>query len=382
MRVKQFLRGLGRGLAWWFSIGLITGPGRVLSEWSKAGITPPWYLLIALLFGAGLGVYGLVVLWRTRRSFREELAWLATGVITWIGAVILGLLVMAALFGRAKGPPSATPSQITPSTPPIAQPISLRQLDWKRVLAEDPDIKVLPEDECGGGLTSYQCIKIKDKLSAGYAVTEDILFGDLSGDNQDEAVIMVHSGGSAGNDGLLVYKLEGGKPTLMDVLGGYNLSAQFDKDGKFSVREPVSAGYEPNCCPGGEKITHYGLQENKLAVISRVERGRDEARSYAVKHFYSLLNEREYDKAYNLLSHTFRTSHPYDAWVEDFSPLHSIEAKVKESGKAEPIGVGLILTEKSDGHVVTRRLVGTWILIYSLEAHQWLLDKDKISEVK
>lgn len=37
MPVKQILFGLSRGLGWWFSLGLISGAGRLSSNWSKAG---------------------------------------------------------------------------------------------------------------------------------------------------------------------------------------------------------------------------------------------------------------------------------------------------------------------------------------------------------
>ena len=105
-------------------------------------------------------------------------------------------------------------------------------------------------------------------------------------------------------------------------------------------------------------------------------------RAYAIEHFYDLLNELNYREAYSLLSSRYQAQHPYDAWVDELLATVSIRVTTSDRGGSDTIGVDLIVTELSSGPIVTRHLIGTWRLIYSSQANQWLLDEAKLSEAK
>ncbi len=361
----------------------------------------PWPVMVGALMAAGLGIYGLVVLWRTRTTLREESMWVAMGIMVWTGVVLLGLgaFVLVANFISYVTTPSPVtqPRAVSRSTVSGLPIPNLRDLNWKRVLTEDPKIKVFPAEECGGLSSARPCIEVAQKGDdegniGGYANTEETLFGDVDGDGQDEAVILIDSGGTAGNVGLLVYGIREGKPTFSTALGGYKVVAGFAHDGKFYVSQPVYAGWEANCCFSGEEIIYYRLQGKQLVAVSREERGVEGARGFAIQHFYDLINKRNYREAYNLLSPAMQASQPYDVWAARFVNTNSIhvetseQALVMRSGnppQGDPVTFVLTVTERTtSGEMMTRRFAGTWSLTYSLEAHQWLLDRNEIREVK
>lgn len=60
------------------------------SEWSKVGVSPPLLVTLVSLAMAALGIYGLVILWRTRSNLGIELAWIGIGMFTWFGFVSFG----------------------------------------------------------------------------------------------------------------------------------------------------------------------------------------------------------------------------------------------------------------------------------------------------
>src|SRR5438105_1346782 len=132
--------------------------------------------------------------------------------------------------------PTAAPTSIARSTPtPVAPPpvvnptrtgkgLDMRTLDWFKVVTTDPNLTYDPSIPPPPGVQvgPYVTLK-KDANAAGHALVENdrILFMDMSGDGQEEAVISLFSGGTAGNLGLLVYTAVHNAPALADALPGY-----------------------------------------------------------------------------------------------------------------------------------------------------------------
>ncbi len=95
--MKQPWDGLSRGLGWWISFGLVTRAGWIFGHWAVAGVPPTLYVGLLSLVMAELGIFGLIVLWRTRRSLREELTWVGIGIFALNGLIFL---VIGVLFGN------------------------------------------------------------------------------------------------------------------------------------------------------------------------------------------------------------------------------------------------------------------------------------------
>lgn len=88
-------------------------------------------------------------------------------------------------------------------------------------------------------VTSQVYIDAKDDLEYNDAVKNfglDIQYGDVTGDNQEEALVSIPSGGTAGITAVLVYGLDGEKVKLLQRIDGYKMVARA-KNGNLEVAE-------------------------------------------------------------------------------------------------------------------------------------------------
>ena len=178
-----------------------------------------------------------------------------------------------------------------PTNPPTQAPtrtgFDMRAVDWFKVVTTDPNLKYDPTVQPPPGLTRAPWVQLKSNNDIqGHALIErdQILFVDISGDGQEEAVISIFSGGTAGNLGLLVYTVANNAPILADSLPGYKIGGVADGN-RLKVTEPIYQGWEPNCCPSGFFETRYRLQANKLVQVSRSEVPIPEARKMTVEKY-------------------------------------------------------------------------------------------------
>jgi hypothetical protein len=248
-------------------------------------------------------------------------------------------------------------------------------VDWNTFLAQDPNLEHPDAPDLGNpNLGPYVERKQGDNVEAdGYALTANILYADLTGDGADEAIITLFSGGTAGNIGLLIYGPGPAEPVLITALGGYKLFAQAD-EGQLVVTQPVYGKWDGNCCPGGFNETRYQLEDNKLKATASKTEGYPEARLPTVELFYSLLNNKQYEEAYAFLSPAFQAINPFEQWRAGYQNTESIEIEAAENFDGS-IAVTLTSVEQTPNGNVTRRYEGTWTLIWSNDASQWLLNK-------
>lgn len=280
-------------------------------------------------------------------------------------------------------PPAAateTP-QLTPAAPTRSAPLtSLRNADWPTVLRNDPDLERQVVSTTPGSGPGDLYVRYKAQDVAGYPELEDIAYGDLNGDGSEEAVISLHSGGTAGTVGLLIYTMTASGPRIVAARSGYKLRAQIE-GGKLVLRNAVYAGWEPNCCPSSIQVTHYRLQGNNLITEADRREPVPELRLLTVERFYTLLDARQYEEAYRFLSPSFQAANPYAPWVAGFATTQRVAARVGE-GRDGSVSVELTVTERTGGGgVQTRRFQGRWSLVFSNERNQWLLDRAEIQEV-
>ena len=272
---------------------------------------------------------------------------------------------------------------LTPRAVPIPpDPLNARAWDWSRVVATDPAL-AHPDVPGFGGINFGPYVEARGAAglvaAQGYAMTApaDMAFADLDGDGADEAAIHLFSGGTAGNTGLLVYKTGDGYPRLAAFMGGYKVWARADGR-ELLVTEPIYAGWEPNCCPSGYSETHYRLEAGRLVPTRRVEAGHEETRALTVEQFYALLGRKEYAAAYAFLSPAFTAANPFASWRAGYESTETIEARVTELPDGL-VGVELTAVDRTQAGAVTRRYRGTWSLVWSSAASQWLLDRAEIT---
>ncbi len=275
-------------------------------------------------------------------------------------------------------PPSA--ATLTPLT--ASGLVNLRHVDWNAFLAATPDLDhpaVPPPTSNNFG--PYVQVKTGSPQTAiqGFAMTDGILSLNFSDDGQEEAVISLFSGGTGGNFGLLIYKAGPTEPVLAAYLGGYKVGAVADGN-QLLVREPIYAGWEPNCCPSGMSETHYRLEGNRLVAKTRTANGIPEMRLYTVQRFYELLEQKKYVEAYAFLSPTFQAAKPFDAWQAGYQNTVSFTFQAADRPDGS-VAINLTSVDQTASGQATRHFQGTWTLVWSDTAKQWLLDRGLISPV-
>ena len=298
----------------------------------------------------------------------------------------------APTVARSATPTAPTQAQATAapsggSRPTATRPAtasSLRGLDWETVLKTDPKLEYDPSvPTYGQPLGPYVRLRgvAPSGLIEGHGVTSNILYGDISGDGREEAVIPLFSGGTAGIVGYLVYRDIDGQPVLMTGLPGYKVNATI-ANGELRVSQPLYGANDANCCPSGVEETAYHLQGDRLARVREpVSRGIPEMKRPVVERFYQFLAAKDYRQAYEELSPSYKAARPYDQWAAGYQTTQSVTATATDRPDGT-VGVDLTATDRTASGTVTKRYTGYWTLVWSPEKKQWLMDKGVLTEVK
>lgn len=109
---------------------------------------------------------------------------------------------------------------------------------------------------------------------AGGEVSDDaIIFADLTGDGEEEAVVPVSSGGTAGDIAYFVYTIRGGELELLlsVVPEAGRVQVELDAEGQLVDREPVYGPDDPECCPSQVRTRVYEWDGARLRVASERE---------------------------------------------------------------------------------------------------------------
>ena len=285
--------------------------------------------------------------------------------------------------------PTSTATRAPTAGPAVATPtrtsLNMRAVDWMQVVTTDPNLKYDPSITPPPGVQRGPWVQLKTNTELqGHALVDPdrILFVDISGDGQDEAVISLFSGGTAGNLGLLVYTGASGTPMLADSVGGYKIGGTAD-GARLKVSEPIYQGWEPNCCPSGFLVTRYRLQANKLVQLSRDEQPLPEARRMTVDKFYELLLARNYADAYNnFLSAAYHADHPFGNWSAGYANTISFVANTSDNADGS-VKVDLVAHNKSGNSEEIKHYRGSWSLrwVSTARIKQWVLDSASFVEL-
>lgn len=263
----------------------------------------------------------------------------------------------------------------------------MRTVDWFTVVTTDANLKYDPTIAPPPGIKVGPWVQLKSNtFIQGHALVESdrILYLDMSSDGQEEAVISIFSGGTAGNFGLLIYTAVNNAPLLADSIPGYKIGGVAEGD-KLKVIEPIYQGWEPNCCPSGFFESRYRLEGNKVVELSRDEKPLPEARKMTVEKFYELLSAKNYADAYNnFLSRDYRATHPYNGWVAGYGNTVSFTVTTADLPDGR-VKVDITAIDKTaSGGRVTKKFTGSWTLVWYSTARvkQWVLDKGQFVQVK
>lgn len=109
---------------------------------------------------------------------------------------------------------------------------------------------------------------------AGGEVEQDaIIFADLTGDGEEEAIVPISSGGTAGDIAYFVYTMREGDLTLLlsVVPESGRIQVELDPEGRLVDREPVYGPDDPECCPSRVRTRVYEWDGERLRVAAESE---------------------------------------------------------------------------------------------------------------
>lgn len=112
---------------------------------------------------------------------------------------------------------------------------------------------------------------IIDHFGGGEIEPRRIAYTDMTGDGREEAVIVVESGGTAGDLGACVMTLDGSMPSVLgyiDAGGHVELRLPEAGGGVIVVQEGVYEAGDAQCCPSKLRERTYRWDGNEFEVVS------------------------------------------------------------------------------------------------------------------
>ena len=273
---------------------------------------------------------------------------------------------------------STTRAASTTSTA-VTKPQAIRSTDWPTVYKAD-------EKQIADHTLAGPCELINGKEGLyGTPAIDQIVYLDMDGDGMEEAVVPLASGGTAGNLSFLVYKYAQPRPTIADCGSGYKLGVQLDnKTRQLQVVQGVSMGWEPNCCPSGLSYTDYVLTSGKLTKVSRYTEGYAESRGPVVEYFYSLLDQKKFKEAYDLLAPAYQKANPFGGWSAGYASTHKVSAVATNPNPKDTTGIVKVVITSVDGgsggKEVTKTFEGSWQVLWDAGLEHWTLSNPAIKE--
>jgi hypothetical protein len=115
---------------------------------------------------------------------------------------------------------------------------------------------------------------VRTRLRKGGFVDERISFADVTGEGRSDAVVLVHSGGSAGRIALYVFSALDGRRLRVVYRNQrlYRATARV-RDGDVVYRVPVYSPGDDLCCPSAERETQlrWDARRKRFRVVDRRE---------------------------------------------------------------------------------------------------------------
>lgn len=162
------------------------------------------------------------------------------------------LAVGAALGCRADKPePTPTPTPTATATLVGVPAQDLRSVDWKSPAVLD---------------------ELRKHFNGGEVEPKRVAYADLTGDGKEDALVVVESGGTAGDLGAAVYSLSAGRASVLVWIDrGGQIELRLPNAGPTSaliiVKQGVFAAGDANCCPSRIKETTLRWDGSAFAIF-------------------------------------------------------------------------------------------------------------------
>ena len=162
------------------------------------------------------------------------------------------LAASAALACRSDRPePAPTPTATATATPVGFPAQDLRSIDWKSAAVLD---------------------ELRKHFNGGEVEPKRVAYADLTGDGQEDALVIVESGGTLGDLGAAVYSLSAGRASVLAWIDrGGQIELRLPNVGPNSaliiVKQGLFAAGDANCCPSRIKETTLRWDGSAFAIF-------------------------------------------------------------------------------------------------------------------
>ena len=252
---------------------------------------------------------------------------------------------------------------------------AIRTLDWEAILLAETAVthETIGDDH-------YIAVIASATGTGGIPDLDQLVYGDFDGDCREEAALPLFSGGTAGNIGFIVYRYATPRPTLIAWGDGYKLGVSVAAN-RLVVSNALYNGWEPNCCASGRSYDTYRLSGNTLVLVSSRTEGFPEMQVETVRHFYQLLQERDFAAAYALLSDSYQAANPFAAWEAGYANTVDFTFTVAPGASgSNRVLVTIEATERTgSGGTRVRRYTGSWDLLWNGDRPGWVLNRGRFA---
>ncbi|MCK5084873.1 MAG: hypothetical protein KAQ64_04430 [Candidatus Pacebacteria bacterium] len=143
--------------------------------------------------------------------------------------------------------------------------ISIYDIGFEKIFLKDSELKDF-----------YKPYR-ETNTASGIGKGHPIIFGDLTQDGIDEAVVPVSSGGTAGDTAYAVFSVQNNKLTkLFYNLNIYQVILKIE-DGQLIEQTPFFSENDANCCPSFYRYTYYkyNKENNKMEIAKAILKKND-----------------------------------------------------------------------------------------------------------
>jgi hypothetical protein len=143
----------------------------------------------------------------------------------------------------------------------------------------------------------YRSPHREPSLTYAYFKVAEVVYGDLNGDDRDEAAVVAIYGGASSDTyktSVYLYSMNGRRPKLLAILNEKAIAREYgrtSRNGESSFFEAVAGGTtieqrrltvrhfagSAHCCPRNVFTLRYRLNEGRLALVGKSLRRKEEA---------------------------------------------------------------------------------------------------------
>jgi S1-C subfamily serine protease len=274
--------------------------------------------------------------------------------------------VAAFLEGAGESPPAAPPQAApAPGVPPPKPELAGHALA-QRTVAPGGSVTLSYIATNSGGAAATAVLGASIRAAAG---------GRWIDDPTNDAKVTVHPGRHTFTR---LFRVPAGTPAGNYDIAWSILSEDMRKSHGLEVDSGVLA------VTGGPAPAPAQPQPTPTSAVPAPLPQPSAAPADAVRQFYALINSRNYQAAWNLLSPRYRSTLDYDSWARGYQTTRSVTTPTvrttSQSGSTASVELTVVSVDAEGAATVTKTFQGSWSV--AVVENSWKLDNPSIRQVR